>query len=323
MYLARLKTRYVIRQTYADDGLMKSRDLFDLGSDPRQHIVYVGGSGYYYSDDIQEALAEAGVDVDQDQLDEILFDFLAPKIQRVIHGFDRRRRRSGHAAISEDNCAGTPHLFDKLRYQFIRFGQGSQPPGGCMPEKVFKTLYVKSRDELEQYFIAQEQLLGAHEKADYIASIFELKRFVPDNENGKPLLDQIDAFFLTRLCRLNEDPSFWSGMPMRHGLHDYLVKYAVVYFDFDPPHRSPWQAYVEDFINRHRAYQPPAKVKIKLEEAGKLFGLPWKKLKILDKTSLSRLYRKLALKHHPDQGGDPDLFRRLTQFYEVLLKKRR
>ena len=29
-------------------------------------------------------------------------------------------------------------------------------------------------------------------------------------------------------------------------------------------------------------------------------------------------YRKLAIKHHPDQGGDADLFKQLTEAYEVL-----
>ena len=87
---------------------------------------------------------------------------------------------------------------------------------------------------------------------------------------------QMDAFFLSKLCRLNKDRAFWADLPTGHCLHDYLVRYAVMYFDYAPPQPSPWQAYVEDFIRRHRVYHPPQSVQIKLEEAGRLFGMPWK-----------------------------------------------
>ena len=137
------------------------------------------------------------------------------------------------------------------------------------------------------------------------------------------MLEQMDAFFISRLCRYNADARLWADEKDEDSLRDYLAKYAIMYFDYQAPHSSPWQAYVEDFIRRHRAYHPPRKVRIKTEEAGRLFGMPWKKLKTLDELSLSRLYRKLALKLHPDQGGDPELFRKLTNYYDVLSNKRR
>jgi hypothetical protein len=326
MYLARLnkqgKTRYVIRQSYAAGGCMQSRDLFDLGGDPARFIVYVGGAGYYYHDELLDALTDAGAAADPEQLDRLFFEFLDARIQRVIHGFDRSRRRTAAAAIAGNRePAASPHLFDKRRYHYLRFGHSEQRAIDRVPEKIFRPLHARSRDELEQYFLAEERRLKTHEKAAYVATIFDLNRFVPDPRADSALIEQMDAYFVSRLCRLDADARFWAGAPPEGRLRDYLVRYAVIYFDLDPPGRSPWQAYVEDFINRHRAYHPPMKVRVKTEEAGRLFGLQWKELKILDKRSLSRLYRRLALKHHPDQGGDPELFRRLTHYYKVLLKK--
>ncbi|MBI5062073.1 MAG: hypothetical protein HZB87_00970 [Desulfatitalea sp.] len=326
MYLARIaekgKTRYIIRQSYkVGDGFM-SKDLLDLGNDPSRYIVYSGSSGYYYSAEVEEALAAAGAPMDQAQLDQIFYEFLKPNIRRIIDGFDRGRRRTASKAI---DAAGTsPDLwgFDKRRFHYLRFGMSDQRHIDRVPEKLFRALHAKSRDELEQYFLSAEGLLRSHEKPVYVSLIFELKRFTPEAESGRTLRDQMDAYFISRICLINADSRFREGAPADASLHPYLVKYAEIYFDFETPRQSPWQAYVEDFINRHRIYHQPAKVTVKLEEAGRLFGLPWKELKKLDRGSLSRLYRQLALKHHPDKGGDTDIFRRLTQYYHMLLKRK-
>ncbi|CAM9866348.1 unnamed protein product [Ectocarpus sp. 12 AP-2014] len=34
--------------------------------------------------------------------------------------------------------------------------------------------------------------------------------------------------------------------------------------------------------------------------------------------AIKKAYRRLALKHHPDKNGDPELFRKLTEVYDVL-----
>ena len=38
----------------------------------------------------------------------------------------------------------------------------------------------------------------------------------------------------------------------------------------------------------------------------------------VDAAKLKKVYRKLAVKHHPDKGGDPDLFKRINQAYDVI-----
>ena len=326
MYLARIaekgKIRYIIRQSYATDEGFKSKDLLDLGPDPTQHIIYSGSSGYYYSAELEEGLAAAGAPVDQAHLDDIFYEFLKPNIRRIIDGFDRGRRRSAGKAIDAGQTPPALWGFDKRRFHFLRFGLSDPRHIDHVPAKVFRTLYAKSRDELEQYFLSAERLLRSHEKPVYVSLIFEFKQFMPESKSGKTIREQMDAFFISRLCQTNADPRFWEGGPIDASLHPYLTKYAIMYFDFEAPRQSAWQAYVEDFMNRHRTYHPPAKVTAKIEEAGRLFGLPWKELRKLDRGSLSRLYRKLALMHHPDKGGDADIFRRLTQYYHMLLKRK-
>lgn len=40
-----------------------------------------------------------------------------------------------------------------------------------------------------------------------------------------------------------------------------------------------------------------------------------------NKDEIRKAYKKLALKNHPDKGGDPDTFRNITAAYETLIKE--
>ena len=75
-------------------------------------------------------------------------------------------------------------------------------------------------------------------------------------------------------------------------------------------------------MNRHRAYQPPQKVRLNMAEASRLFETPWENLRQMDGDTFTRLYRKQALKFHPDQGGSQETFVKLTKLYQNLMKKK-
>ncbi|MGD9368763.1 MAG: hypothetical protein PVH87_23880 [Desulfobacteraceae bacterium] len=327
MYLARQcidgKTHFIIRQSYLATDCFKSRDLFYLGTDPSRFISYPGGNSYYYDTCIEEALSQKGLNIQQDDLDPIFFEFLPPEIQRVIIGFDHGyRHRPNFSQKGELGKAPPIHDFDKRRFHYLRFGHSRQRNIHGLPEKVFRPLQNKSRDELEQYFLTEERRLRHHEKRLYVATIFRLTTFQPRADANQPLLVQLDGCFMDRLCRLNRDNLFLAGESKPKGLFEYLIKYVIIYFDFEPRHPNTDHIFISEFIRRHRRYRPIGKTKIKIKEIENLFGYEWKALKHMNRTKLARLFRRLALKHHPDQGGDGETFRRLTQYYRALLSRK-
>ena len=324
MYLARQhidrRIHYIIRQSVAGPGCMRSRDLFDLGTDPRRFIHYPGGNSYYFDSCIEESLGRQGVAVSQDDLDAIFFEFLAPETQRVITGFDRKAKRKQPPLLAE--ACRPLHIFDKRRYHYLRFGGRGRQYIDRVPEKVFRLLLNKSRDELEQYFLTAERILREAERFNYISVIFELRRSVPVSPIDPAWSRQADAHFIDGLCSLNEDPYYTAGLPQFQGLYEHLVRYAIMYFDADTNRLFGRPDHVREFMNRHRTYVPPPKVRVKIRDAERLFGHTWKELQRMDRPALTRIYRRLALKHHPDHGGRGDDFRSLTAYYKALLSKK-
>lgn len=328
MYLAQKKinrqTHYYIRTTYQDGTCLKSKDVFNLGPDPSRYIIYPGGNAYYFDDIISETIELNGLHITSDELDTIFWDFLHPETQRVIKGFQRSSSKRSYDSTITDRPV---HLFDKRRMHYLRFASSDQRNLTFLSDKFFKNLFGKSRDEIEQYFITQERILNPRECKAYVSTIFDLQRCFRQNASVHQIYymnpDKMDSVFIDSICQLNTDKVFWEGMELSDTLHDYLIKYVIMYFDYDFPSRSPFQDYLNDFRNRHRIYTPPEKIRIKTKEAARLFETRWKELKKMDLRSFNQLYRKLAMKHHPDQGGDPETFIKLTEIYEGLLRKKK
>jgi len=327
MYLARNyrnhQVHYSIRETYRDGDCLKSRHLFNLGTDPSKYIIYPGGKGYYFDDVIETALRKQGLNPSQDDLDPLFFEFLDPEIQRVIRGFERGtvKRPSRQSSSNQSH-----HLFDMRRIHFLKFGSMNQSQLQRLPAKFYRDLAGKSRDEIEQHFIMAERIIRPRELIRYLATIFNLQDcmtewFANPNKDGQ-LQDEMDIFLVARICDLYTDRTFWSGMSSNQGIEEYLRRYMILYFDRADNWTHSTPNYLHDFINRHRTYRPPKRVRLNMQEASRLFETPWKILKQMDLKTFTRLYRQQALKVHPDQGGSQETFVRLTQIYEKLLKKK-
>jgi hypothetical protein len=327
MYLAQKiigrQAHYFIRETYQDGEYLKSRHLFSLGTDPSEYIIYPGGVGYYFDDVVENALRKHGLNPTQDDLDIIFYEFLDPEIQRVIQGFERKTEKQSSAT---DPAPPVYHLFDMRRFHFLKFGSLNQQQIHGMPANFFRILSGKSRDEIEQHFITAERILHARELLRYLATIFGLQShlvgFSPDPTAAAKHWHRLDTLFIENVCALNDDGSFWAGMRRNKGLQEYLRRYVMLYFDHTAQWATPIPQYLHEFMNRHRVYQPPQKVKHNMKESARLFETTWANLKKMNRKSFTRLYRKQALKLHPDQGGSQNTFIKLTQLYEKLLKKK-
>jgi hypothetical protein len=199
---------------------------------------------------------------------------------------------------------------------------------GRLPLKFFRVLHNKSRDEIEQTLINMETVLTAREYKAYTYVIFDLQQFFYESyaKNTPQSLntDKVDAHFIEQVCRLNTDRFFWAGMKSGDRLHNYLVRYVLMYFDHDFASRSFMEETIRQFINSHRDHHGPYKTgAFTLKRASAAFGEPQEVLKKMGRKEFARLYRLKALQLHPDKGGAHDEFVKLTDAYHALLKTKR
>jgi hypothetical protein len=332
LYLAQTivngQTHYSIRESYLHQNRFLSRNLFDIGTDPAQYIVYPGGNSFYIHESIEEQLNDLDVYPENDELEDIFWRFLDPTIRRALETFRNRQKKLKHGKIPKAKgsaAASKFHIFDKRRILYLRCGRANQQNIACVPHKLFQVLTDKSRDEIEQMFIQMEKILAVREYKTYAYVIFNLQDFFTQwfAQTAPKLLDQkaVDEHFMEEICRLNSDLAFWGGMETGGSLNEYLVRYAVMYFDYDYAPKSFIEEYIRKFINSRRDYHPSFKSrKANLEEAGVLFKETPEELKKMTRKDLVRLYRKRIQKLHPDKGGDHDKFIKLTRVYHHLLK---
>jgi hypothetical protein len=325
------KTRYFIRESYRQADHFLSRDLIDLGADPGSYIVYPGGNSFYIDQVVEDRLTDMGTQADPDELEDIFWPFVHPEIRRVLEPFRSREKRqqAGRRSKRPQNKINTQiHIFDKRRMHYLRFGQMNQRDIGRLPLKFFRILHNKSRDEIEQTLINMETELSPREYKTYTYVVFNLQQFFYEayakNTPQSLSTDKVDAHFIEQVCRLNTDRSFWAGMTTGDSLHNYLIRYVLMYFDHDFAPRSFMEEYLRQFINSHRDHHAPYKTSaFTLKRASAAFGVPQEVLKKMSCKEFARLYRLKAQEMHPDKGGDHDEFVKLTEAYHALLKTKK
>ena len=335
MYLARKTikgvTHYSIRESYRDGDHFLSRELFDLGAHPDGYIKYPGGNAFYIDPVIEEQLDRLGVIAQDTDLEDIFWRFLDPRIQRALEHFRHREdrvRKDNQTKEKSPKANVAVHNFDKRRLHYLKFGRMEQGYLWLIPEKVFNILRHKSRDEIEQQFLDMEQQLNPREYKAYAYVIFNINQFFTESFAKKrpQYLKQsdVDGYFIDEICKLNQDRAFWAGMQTESSLHEYLIRYMLMYFDYDFAPRSWVEDYIRHFINSHRDYRSPFNVgSVTLEKASAIFGKSKATLKKMSRHDLVKLFRRRALELHPDMGGNHEKFVELTQSYHVLLKNKK
>lgn len=189
---------------------------------------------------------------------------------------------------------------------------------------MFRPLLDKSRDELEQFFAREEQVLEGNEFRLYVYVIFQLERFFTESAARvmPEALDKerLEEVFEVEFHTLFEDSSFRAGLG-ETALQQYLGRYLVMFHDYDFPAGSFLNDYIRQFMNQHRSFSFPEKKAAEVySEAAGLFGVSEEELRKMDKRDLTALYRTLAHEHHPDKGGAHDDFVNLTEVYQQLVK---
>ena len=333
MYLARKHNQgtitYAIRESYRDGKILRSRDLFDLGTDPARYIVYPGGNSFYIHEVVCDALAEKGCESNDSELDEVFWQFLKPRIRRALQTFRHRELTYRQSKRSGNREKGGPyHFFDRRRFYFLKTGRIQPHRSYRIPTRFFSWLDNKSRDEIEQQFIEMERHLHVREVKTYAYGIFDVQSFFKESfaRTIPELLEQadVDRYFIEGLCSLNDDPVFWSGMQAHTHLHEYLIRYAVMFFDYDFEPRDFMAESLRHFINSRKRYRPPpsgGRRHVPVPEAGSILGLDPSRLPQMNRADLTRIFRRKAMKLHPDKGGGHEAFIKLIDAYHSLMRK--
>ena len=344
MYLARTEDKngnihFFIRESYKDDrDLWRARDLFDLGDDPERFICYVEPRGFYLDPDLVDEIDRNATKFSYNDLESLFWPFLDPYIRTTLEGFSHGRSR-GKKTYSRKRidrnkereqlreALSRIHPFDRRRILFLKFYQINLEPMIDEPFPFLKILLEKSRDEIEHTIGFMEQEIRPWEMRGYLYAIFDIpkrfstrmSRFIPEAQE----LDLIDSYFLKELCALYRDKTYLDQGAMEtdtRGLHPYLRKYLILYFDTF--FASKGAGYIGGRFRTHGAYRSPRAARPEDTDYLDLMGISPEEFKTIDKDSLTRIFRKRAMELHPDKGGDHEKFILLEEAYQVLMRRK-
>jgi DnaJ domain len=339
MYLAFIetgkKTTYFIRESVkkstgeslgvssASGERLVHRDLYDLGPSPGAWINYPGGNAWYVDQDLETAVFASCRNFDPDLFEELFWPFVRSDIKQAVEAFRNRSdtvKKKRFTNLEKETLARSIHAFDKRRTHFLKFGNMDQGPLPNMPAILFKELQEKSRDEIEQGFMAKEKTLGPNDLKSYVYTIFDLQSFFQGflAKQMPQALDQkkVEILFLKEICRINKH---LFGLTSQ--LSDYMVRYLIMFFDNEYADSLLLEEMERAFKSRHRSFKVPPKKNVSTAKARTLFKLSKEELKNLDNRKLTRLYRKLAREHHPDHGGSHEKFVEINNAYQTLLQR--
>jgi hypothetical protein len=333
LYLAKIsagrESNYELRQSYArGDGGFTHRTIFALGPNPGQFIEPFGDNTVLFAEDLLAAVEEADGGNGDLLLEQLLSPFLPAEIRRRLALFPPRSR-GGHGPLSaeeEKEIHRQVHLFDRRRLYYLRYGAVDQSRLSRLHEKCCRPLLGQSRDEREYYFAGEERALQPTMYFQYIYAIFSVaKHFQQGFASWFPealARDQVDDLFIHELCRLNRDATFF---PDDYGgaLHPHLRRYVVMYFDHIPGPRSFHHDFAAAFMAGRRRFHWPKQEMISPQQVSAIFAMPLVQLERMSLPQLGRLYRQLAMRLHPDQGGDHEAFIALTEAYKQLRRSKK
>jgi hypothetical protein len=316
---------YFICETYAEGGKLKSRVLFELGADPKKYILYPGGNSFYIDETVELTIASKGYTVDTFELEALFWPYLDPRLKRILK--DPVRKASSKRYKREEllQMQSGIHIFDKRRLHFLRFGVINQDEIDRYPYRFFNRLLGKSRDEIECMIDEAERTLKRSELKTYVYTIFNLKSYFSNMMDAlvAPFAldqDRVDDAFLEELCRLNSDREFWGEDPPKGGLHSYLKKYVIMYFDNEfPKGRRMMRGFDWRQFKQHLLH----KREVALREALKVLKISEDEYRRMTKRQLRKRFRRLAHQYHPDKGGSEEKFIQLSEAYQRLLEEKK
>lgn len=337
MYLKRVYSRdgyhYLLSESYLGQKCWKHRVLMDLGTDPGLYFEYPGGNSFHVREDLLQKVQSMTDRFSEDELETLLMPFLDPHIRQTVEWFERPKEPfKPWQHLSSDEVLVQQrelHFFDKRRIHYLRFGRIQMGNLDRRPLRFFQLLHKKSRDEIEAMIDKMELALPPHERRVYVYTAFHLQTRFPglSTRNHPSALDpeKVDEFFMESICALNRDRRFFRGTEPHdlESLHPYLIKYLILYFDNDFVPGTFWAEYVEDFMWKHQFYRRPKarpRPSPSHEEACRCLEISLDDFQKMDRAMLTRCYRKLAKRTHPDRGGDAEHFVEIKAAYEILME---